>query len=156
MFFCSKCGTKHADSAEYCVKCGAKLKVSIEKSLEKRIEKGAEEFGKRAEAWGENFGKQAEEECFGLPHGGTIFGLIIGLIIILLGVTSLAGVDIDFWPLIIIIFGLLIVGGALYSLTQRRHPWLIIFRYPRTFRVNFNLKSHKKIEFININSKKNM
>jgi len=104
------------------VKCGAKLKVSMEKSLEKRIEKGAEEFGKRAEAWGENFGKHAEEECFGLPHGGTIFGLIIGLIVILLGVTSLAGVDIDFWPLIIIIFGLLIVGGALYSLTQRRHP----------------------------------
>ena len=124
MVFCSKCGTKNDDSAEYCVKCGSKLKVSMEKSLEERIEKGAEEFGKRAEAWGENFGKRAEQECFGLPHGGTIFGLIIGLIIILVGVTSLAGVDIDFWPLIIIIFGLLIFGGALYSLTQRRQRLL--------------------------------
>jgi uncharacterized membrane protein YvbJ len=124
MVFCSKCGTNNDDSAEYCVKCGSKLKVSMEKSFEERIEKGAEEFGKRAEAWGENFGKRAEQECFGLPHGGTIFGLIIGLIIILVGVTSLAGVDIDFWPLIIIIFGLLIFGGALYSLTQRRQRLL--------------------------------
>jgi len=124
MVFCSKCGTNNDDSAEYCVKCGSKLKVSMEKSLEERIEKGAEEFGKRAEAWGENFGKSAEQECFGLPHGGTIFGLIIGLIIILVGVTSLAGVDIDFWPLIIIIFGLLIFGGALYSFTQRRQRLL--------------------------------
>jgi uncharacterized membrane protein YvbJ len=120
MVFCSKCGTKNVDSAKHCTKCGTELKVSTEKSLERRIEKGAEEFGKRAEVWAEDFGKRAEQECFGLPHGGTIFGLIIGLIIILLGVTSMAGIDIEFWPLIIIIFGLLIAGGAIYSLTQKR------------------------------------
>ena len=119
MVFCSKCGTKNEDSVEYCVKCGSNLKVTMEKSLEKRFEAGAEEFGKRAEAWGEDFGKRAEQECFGLPHGGTIFGLIIGIIIVLVGVTSLAGIDIEFWPLIIIIFGLLIVGGAIYKVTQR-------------------------------------
>ena len=120
MVFCSKCGTKNEDSADYCVKCSAKLIVSMEKSIEKRIEEGAEEFGKRAEAWGENFGKRTEQECFGLPHGGTIFGLIIGLIIILVGITSLAGIDIEFWPLIIIIFGLLIAGGAIYTLIRKR------------------------------------
>ena len=109
MVFCSKCGTKNEDTAEYCVKCGAKLKASTEKSLEKRIEEGAEEFGKRA-----------EQECFGLPHGGTIIGLIIGIIIILVGVTSLAGIDLKLWPLIIVIFGLLIFGGAIYSLTHKR------------------------------------
>jgi Zn ribbon nucleic-acid-binding protein len=119
MVYCSKCGTQNEDNAKYCVKCGSQLKISEEKSIEKRIEEGAEEFGKRAEAWGQNFGKRTEQECFGLPHGGTIFGLIIGLIIILVGVTSLAGVDIEFWPLIVIIFGLLIAGGAIYSLTQR-------------------------------------
>ena len=120
MVFCSKCGTKNEDAADFCVSCGSKLKVSTEKTIEKRIEKGAEEFGKRAEAWGEDFGKRTEQECFGLPHGGTIFGLIIGIIIILVGVTSLAGIDLEFWPLIIIIFGLLIAGGALYSLTHKR------------------------------------
>jgi len=120
MVFCSKCGTKNEDSAKYCVKCSAKLKVSMEESLEKRIENRAEEFGKRAEAWGENFGKRTEQECFGLPHGGTIFGLIIGFIIIFVGVSSLVDIDIEFWPLIIIIFGVLIVVGAIYSLTQRR------------------------------------
>lgn len=120
MVFCSKCGAKNEDVAGFCVKCGAKLKVSAEKSLEKRLEEGAEEFGKRAEAWAENFGRRTEQECFGLPHGGTIFGLVIGIIIILVGVTSLSGIDIEFWPLIIIIFGLLILGGAVYSITQKR------------------------------------
>ena len=119
MVFCSKCGTKNDDSAKYCVKCGQNLNVPTEKRLEKRIEEGAEEFGRRAEEWGENFGKSAEQECFGLPHGGTIFGLVIGFIIILFGITSLAGVNIEFWPLIIIIFGILIVGGAIYSITKK-------------------------------------
>ena len=102
------------------MKCSVKLKVSMEKSIEKRIEEGAEEFGKRAEAWGENFGKRTEQECFGRPHGGTIFGLIIGIIIILVGVTSLAGIDLEIWPLLIIIFGLLIFGGAIYTLIRKR------------------------------------
>ncbi|MBA7477548.1 hypothetical protein ES707_12959 [subsurface metagenome] len=116
MVFCSKCGTKNEDAAEYCVKCGAKLKASTEKSLEKRIEEGAEEFGKRAE----DFPKRTKQECFGLPHGGTIIGLIIGIIIILVGVTSLAGIDLKLWPLIIVTFGLLIFGGAIYSLTHKQ------------------------------------
>jgi len=103
------------------VKCGASLEEGSRSSKTfDNMDEWGKDIGKRAEMWGENFGKRAEEECFGLPHGGTIFGLIIGLIIILAGVTSLAGIDIEFLPLIIIIFGLLIVGGALYSITQRR------------------------------------
>jgi len=84
------------------------------------MDEWGEEIGRRAEKWGENFRKHAEKECFGLPHGSLIFGLIIGIIIILIGVTSLAGIELEFWPLIIIIFGLLIFGGAIYSLTQKR------------------------------------
>ena len=120
MVYCSECGTKNEEATETCVKCGAKLKVSTEKSLEKRIEEGAEEFGKRAEAWGEGFGKRAEEECFGLPHGGTIVGLIIGIIIIVVGMSWLAGIDLEIWPVLILIFGALILGGAIYTLTRKR------------------------------------
>ena len=119
MVVCSKCGSKNEDAAKYCVNCGANLKLSMEKSIEKRIEEGAEEFGRRAEVWGENFGKRAEEDCFGLPHGGTIFGIILGLIIILVGIFSIAGIDLEFWPLLIIIFGLLLFGGAVYSFFNR-------------------------------------
>ena len=119
MTFCSKCGTENEDNSKYCVKCGSKLSRRFEKNLEKRIEEGAEEFGRRAEAWGENFGKRAEEDCFGLPHGGTIFGIILGLIIILVGISSIAGIDLEFWPLLIIIFGLLLFGGAVYSFFNR-------------------------------------
>jgi uncharacterized membrane protein YvbJ len=120
MVYCTHCGTKNKDGANFCMKCGAKLTVSTETSLEKRIEEGAEEFGKRAEEWGKDFEKHVETECFGLPHGGTIFGLIIGLIIILVGVTSLTGIDLHFWPLAIIVFGLLVFGGALYTIISNR------------------------------------
>ena len=122
MVYCTKCGTKNEEAAAYCVKCGAKL-VSKDESGDKRFEKWGEEFGKRAEEWGENFGRQAEKECFGLPHGGVIFGLLIGVIIVLVGVSSLlTGLEVTrfFWPLLIIVFGLLIAAGALYSLTRRR------------------------------------
>jgi len=122
MVYCTKCGTENEEAAEYCKKCGGKLEGTRKKSFEKRMEEWGEDFGKRAEAWGEDFGRRAEEECFGLPHGGLIFGLIIGFIIILLGILWLAGIELwnAFWSVIIIIFGLLIVGGALYSLIRRR------------------------------------
>jgi hypothetical protein len=131
MVFCSKCGTKSEDSAKYCGKCGAKLGASTEKSVWNRFDEGGEEigkrfeewgedFGKRAEAWGEDFSKHAEEECFGLANFGIIFGLIIGLMIIVVGVTSLIGIDVEFWAWIIVTFGLLILGGSIYSLTKKR------------------------------------
>ena len=132
MVYCTKCGTKNAEVAEYCVKCGAKLELaqeSIDKRVEKwgeeigkRAEEWGEEMGKRAEKWGEDFGKRAEKECFGLPHGGVIFGLLIGVVIILVGIASLIGVAFGrfLWPLLIIVFGSLILAGALYSLTRRR------------------------------------
>lgn len=120
MVFCTYCGTNNKDDAHFCVKCGAKLDVSAKKTLEKKIEERAEEFGKRAEEWGKDFEKHEENECFGLPHGGTIFGLIVGIIIILVGVTSLVGITLEFWPLIIIVFGLLIFGGTLYTILRNR------------------------------------
>lgn len=121
MAYCAKCGTKNEEGARYCVKCGANLEVSWEKGFERRAEKWGEEFGRRAEEWGEQFGKRAEEECFGLPHGGAIIGLVIGAIIVLFGLSLLAGVYLGrfIWPLVVVVFGILIVAGALYGLSRR-------------------------------------
>ena len=121
MVYCSKCGTKNAEDAETCTKCGAKLEVSMEKKIEKRIEKHAEEWGKQME-------KRAEEECFGLPHGGAIAGIIIGIIIIIVALSWIPGLfppelreaaDPLFWPIILIIFGILILVGAMYKFSRK-------------------------------------
>ncbi len=110
MVYCTKCGTKNEEGSSHCTKCGADLKVSREERFERRMEE-----------WGEQFGKRVEDECFGLPYGGAIAGLIIGAIIIFVGLSWLAGVDWGryFWPLVVIVFGILIVAGALYGLRRR-------------------------------------
>ncbi len=121
MVYCTKCGAKNEEGVEYCVKCGANLWVSREKRFERRAKEWGEDFGRRAEEWGEQFGRRAEKECFGLPHGGTIVGLIIGTIIILLGVSFVFEIEIwnYLWALIIIVVGILIVAGTIYSLRRR-------------------------------------
>ena len=121
MVYCSKCGKKNDETALYCVKCGTKLDEST-KSWDKRIEEDAEQFGKRMEEWGENFGKQFEDgECFRLHHVGLAFGLFIGIVIILVGILTLVGIEFwsSFWAIGMIIFGLLIFGGTLYSIIRR-------------------------------------
>jgi uncharacterized membrane protein YvbJ len=128
MVYCTKCGTKNEEGVEYCSKCGANLGVSREQKIERRAKEWGEDFGRRAEEWGEQIGKRAEKECFGLPHGGTIAGLIIGIIIIIVALSWIPGLispevrevtEPLFWPVIIIVFGILIVAGALYGLRRR-------------------------------------
>jgi hypothetical protein len=67
-----------------------------------------------------------ESECFGLPHGGAIIGLVFGILIIVVGLglfLQATGVNVNFWsiiwPIIIVIFGVLMVAGALYR--RQRH-----------------------------------
>ncbi|UCC58124.1 MAG: zinc ribbon domain-containing protein [Candidatus Bathyarchaeum sp.] len=101
MVYCTKCGTKNEEDATVCVECQQPLGSYQPVKHERR---------------------RKEDECFGLPHGGSIVGLIIGIIIILWGVSSFTEIDFGdyFWPLIIVIFGILIVAGALYKTTRRR------------------------------------
>lgn len=67
--------------------------------------------------------RRVENECFGLPNGGAIASIVIGAIIILVGLSlflqNTYNINIDFWPLIIVIVGLLIVAGALYGRRRR-------------------------------------
>ncbi len=63
--------------------------------------------------------KRIEDECFGIPRGTSIFWLLIGVGIILWGLSEVYDIKIGFWPIIIVIFGLLVVVGAFYRLTRR-------------------------------------
>lgn len=98
MVYCHKCGTNNEEGTEYCVNCGVALYP---------------ERGRR---------RQSEERdmCFGLPRGGAIFGLFIGIIIILAGLNELYGWQIDLGPFAIIVVGILIATGAIYGLSRRR------------------------------------
>ena len=113
MVYCTKCGAQNEEEASVCTSCGAYLKVSgrERRGWEEEIEVRAEEFGARAE----RFGRRMEDECFGLPGGNTIIGVLIGLAIILVGASELMGWRLDLGPLAIIVVGVLIVAGVLYK-----------------------------------------
>ena len=95
------------DAAEFCVKCGASLRTGTYES--RRYER-----------------RRAESECFGLPHGGAIVGLAIGIIILIWGIfvlaqqTGVIAVTPDLWFVVIIVIGVLLIAGAVYRLNRRR------------------------------------
>jgi hypothetical protein len=62
-----------------------------------------------------------EDECFGLPHGGAIVGIIFGVIVILIGLAIFSGVPLwdYFGPAILVILGILIIAGAIYGMRRR-------------------------------------
>lgn len=109
MVYCTKCGYKNEDNAEVCEKCGASLKISPVRRP--RTSDGC--FGSHE--------KRREDECFGLPYGGAIAGIIFGVIIIIAGLAIYFGEYIwsILWPFLIIIFGLLIIAGAIYGMRRR-------------------------------------
>ncbi len=113
MVYCSKCGTQNPDTATVCSNCGAPLYTV-----------GKQYPGSEREHY-----KRVEGECFGLPYGGMIVTLIIGAIIIFVGVglyLQATGYVVNFWPvvwpLILIIFGVLILVGALYRRQRYAGP----------------------------------
>ncbi len=118
MVYCAKCGAHNEDEASVSASCGEPLKVSRRerRGWEEEIQVRAEEFGERAES----FGRRMEDECFGLPGGSTIIGVLIGLAIILVGVRELLGWSFDLGPFAIIVVGVLIVAGVLYKQSQGR------------------------------------
>jgi hypothetical protein len=125
MVYCVKCGVKNSDDSAFCVKCGENLTSSQEKKWDERIEAWGEDFGKRAEKWGEQFGKQMENECFWLPRVGAIFGLIIGVIIILAGLRLLFGWNIEVFirslgSIATIIIGSLFIIFAILLFSRRK------------------------------------
>jgi len=107
LVYCSKCGTKNEDTATYCVKCGMSLQTGTTES--RQYER-----------------RRAESECFGLPHGGAIAGIVIGALILFWGLymfgqqQGLISTNIEFWWVVIIVLGILMIAGGIYRTTRRR------------------------------------
>ncbi|MFX1535866.1 MAG: zinc-ribbon domain-containing protein [Promethearchaeota archaeon] len=112
MVYCEKCGTQNPDDAQFCNQCGASLRPAV---VHKTRDTGC--FGTE---------ERAEEECFGLPYGGVIVGLLVGAIIIIFGLSLIFDWDWSFlwnnyiFAGIVIIVGVLIIIGAIFSLSRRR------------------------------------
>jgi len=109
MVTCPKCGTKNQEDARFCISCGAALYL-----VERRERRGDACFGQPE--------RRMEGECFGLPFGRTIVGLIVGVFIILLGLSMVSGFDLGRWagPSILIIVGVLIIAGILYGRSRQK------------------------------------
>ena len=105
---CDACGYENDSDADFCARCGAHLAAVKAKPAE--VEKEDEDC----------YGKE-EDECFGLPHGGAICGMLLGLIIIVWALGLIFGWNIwdYFWPLILIVIGGLVVVGAIYTMRRR-------------------------------------
>ncbi|MFX1510762.1 MAG: zinc-ribbon domain-containing protein [Promethearchaeota archaeon] len=103
MVYCQKCGVENADEADFCKKCGAPL-APVKRP------------------WRVKYGERAEEECFGIAGGGAIFGVIAGIVVIVLGLALVIQIPIWFviGPIIGIIFGALIIIFALNSIRHKR------------------------------------
>ncbi|MEM4406437.1 MAG: zinc-ribbon domain-containing protein [Candidatus Methanomethylicaceae archaeon] len=105
MVYCTKCGTKNPDDAKVCAQCGAPLYAVSEVEKRKR--------------------EDLEQECFGIPRGGAFVSLAIGIILLLSGLiwllqqVQILPKTIDVWPIAIMIFGILIIIGAIYGLRRR-------------------------------------
>ena len=105
MVTCTKCGAQNEEDAKFCVNCGARIEVRRERH-----------GGSCFEPEG-----RIEHECFGLPHGGAIIGIIIGMFIIVYGFGMIWELDIGRYTgaLFVVIIGLLIVAGAIYGILRR-------------------------------------
>ncbi len=88
MIYCVKCGTENAEDAANCSKCGALLNATHPH-----------------EYW------RYEGHYF---RRGNIWGIVIGLLFIMWGASSLLGFDIwdKVWPLFIMLIGLVIVANS--------------------------------------------
>ena len=98
MQYCTKCGAKLSEKAEFCTKCGTPIdstdqktkEIKDKKSIEKQIEETAEEMGRKAEQIGKKMEKKAED--FGnninqwydntFKIAGPLIGAFIALIVL--------------------------------------------------------------------------
>lgn len=95
MVHCTRCGEKNEEDAQNCSSCGAPLRL---------------EGGKRH--------RREWDACFGVPMKGNFWGILVGIMIVLWGAFELLGFDFDFWAVIAIVIGLVIVVNMLRKASQ--------------------------------------
>lgn len=121
MSYCSKCGNEITNEMEFCPKCGASLRFeSSSREAYEKHEKGEKE---------EKEEKQEKQEKHEKGETSRFWALIGGLIVILIGVTSLISTIFDLsspWrgALFMIVIGALIIIVAIYGAirSSRRSP----------------------------------
>ena len=112
MVYCQACGTQNADTNQVCTNCGVALYSE------------APSHHKEDECFGER--DKAQDECFGVPGGGSIFGMLMGVIVIIFALAWAFGFDISiFWsqylgPIVAGFIGLMIVVGSIIGLSRAR------------------------------------
>jgi hypothetical protein len=92
MVYCTKCGESNEEGTEYCVKCGASLTGRSTVHRRSRYER---------------------EMCFGVPMSGSVWGLLIGAMIVLWGLSELVGISFNVAAIFAVVFGAVIVINAL-------------------------------------------
>ncbi|MEI7826514.1 MAG: zinc ribbon domain-containing protein [Euryarchaeota archaeon] len=113
MPYCQNCGTKNDEGVEFCINCHNPLYDTRRRRA------------RRDGCYGD---EGPEQECFGLPHGGIIVGIIFGLLLLIAGVILILqkvfGIAINFngelvWPVVMIAIAVLIIAGAIYQIRRR-------------------------------------
>jgi uncharacterized membrane protein YvbJ len=107
MVYCTKCGTNNAEDATVCVNCGAPL------------------YGTSAEGrsyWGH---RQYAREYYGFyRRSGALATLIIGIVIVLIGFSFLlnetVNIQVPWWEILLIIFGVWFIARAVMRMKRRR------------------------------------
>lgn len=122
MPYCPKCGNEVTEEMEYCPKCGASLKaakVSRREAYEKHEKHEKQEKAEKAE----------KTEKHEKGEASRFWVLIVGLIIIVIGATSLASMLLNIpnlWrgAFFLVIVGIVIIIFAIYGATRatRRSP----------------------------------
>jgi len=94
MVYCTKCGTQNPDDAQSCSKCQASLNPAPYREFRRHRE---------------------EDVCFG--GRSYMWGIIIGLFVIMLGVSTLLGGNVweQLWPMFLILLGVIIIGSAVMN-----------------------------------------
>lgn len=98
MVYCTKCGVQNPDGSEYCTSCGAALYL-----------RSQGDASSSSDCFGGD--RDWDTECFGLRRGGALFALVLGLLIVIAGISSLIGVSVLQWiaPFFVIGIGLIII-----------------------------------------------
>ncbi len=114
MPYCQSCGTKNEQGEQVCVNCGASLYDTRRRR------------GRRDGCYGSRDEERPEEECFGLPHGNAIVGILFGIIILIAAIAWILSLTLGITfngafvgPIIAIIIAALIIAGAIYQLRRR-------------------------------------